>query len=203
MKTITEFFGPVLGAAIAKDKELAASGKTAEELPAAREQLMTELTKFEGEKLKHFLAALDAVGNKADRLKRVVVWQVAEGEKGPKAALTREGFSYIVEYFANPHQNAKPSEGRDDDRRGGRRDRNGGRGGRGQGRGGDRREGERAPQDRQPGERSPQERSAGAPKEGQARRERRPRGPGPAGVAASGKPLPKPRKDTENSAPQT
>jgi hypothetical protein len=196
MKTITEFFGPSLLSALTKDKELAASGKTAEELPAAREQLMTELTKFEGDKLKHFLAALDAVGNKADRLKRVVVWQVAEGEKGPKAALMREGFSYIVEYFANPHQNAKPSESRDDDRRGGRRDRKGGRGGkggRGPGQGGERRDGDRRPVERKEGEQ----------RELAPRQERKPRGPGPVGVAASGKPLPKPRKDTENSAPQS
>jgi hypothetical protein len=208
MKTITEFFGPSLAAALTKDKELAASGKTQEELPPAREQLFSELTRFEGEKLKHFMAALEAIASKPERVKRVVVWQVNEGEKAPKAALSREGFVYLVEYFPHAHGAAQPLKNQDEDRR----DRKGRRGGRNaRGRRDERSRGDGARGDSS--RRDNPERREGAAVEtaGADQRERRPRrparpkGPGPVGIAAQGKPLPKPRSLSggEGAAPAT
>ena len=131
MKTITEFTGTLLGQALAKDKELTNEGKTPDEFQAAREQALTELTKFEGDKLKLLFAALESVGKKTDRLKRVVVWQVGEAEQGPKGAFLKDGHAYIVEHYPHPH-GSKPAATSDRrDERGGRGDRRGKKGGRG------------------------------------------------------------------------
>ena len=187
MKTITEFVGALLNSAQLKDKELTASGKSAEELPAAREQVMTELTRYEGEKLKHFLAALEAVGNKTERLKRVVVWQVTEGEKGPKAALSRDGFSYIVEHYPHPH-GTRAAAPREDEGRGDRRGRRGGKDGkRSRGAKGDRGDRGGRGRERSPGQElaSGAGQGTGAPGAESKRRERK-KGPGPKGLGTGG-----------------
>jgi len=197
MKHITEFFGHSLTAALVKDKELAASGKSPEELASAREQLLTELTKFEGDKLKHFMAALEAIAAKPDRIKRVVVWQVSEGEKAPKAALARDGFIYLVEHFPHAHGPAQPGRKQEENRRG----QKGKRGGRhARGRRDDRGRGEGAPRT----ESGAPEGASGERKDSRRpRRPSRPKGPGPVGIAAQGKPLPKPRSAAVENAPAT
>lgn len=144
MKTLTEFFGPALKTALKAKEDLVAAGKTAEELPAA----IGEALKVEGDKLKHLLSALEAVGSKWGDLKRVVVLGLNEGEKAPgQAQLIGEAY-FVTEYYAPVGKPVAARGGRDDSR-GGRGDkkRGGGkregRGGRdGGGRGGDsRREG--------------------------------------------------------------
>jgi len=108
-KTITEFDGFRIKNALTTKKELAAAGKTPEEIA----QGLGEALKLEGDKLKWLLSALEVV----------------EG---------REGKHFLAEYFYVPQkQERKGREGRDGDKRGGKRGgkrgkgRDGGRGGRG------------------------------------------------------------------------
>ncbi len=187
MKTITEFTGTLLGQVLAKDKELTNEGKTPEEFQTAREQALTELTKFEGDKLKLLFAALESVGKKTDRLKRVVVWQVGESEQGPKGAFLKDGHAYIVEHYPHPH-GSKPAAASDRrDERGGRGDRRGKKGGRGGRDGRDGRDGKGRGRGPRP---EGLQASAGAGADGagtaEARPPRQPRerkkGPGPKGL---------------------
>ncbi len=136
MRTVTEFFGTTFAKAFEIEKTLAAAGKTPEELPAAREAAIQEAYGFEGEKLKHFLAAIEVASAKPDRIKRVLVAQLTEGEKAPRTGLEKEGFVYTVEHFPSLHKPEPPKNDREFGGRGDKRGRGKGRGGKG-GRDGD------------------------------------------------------------------
>jgi len=88
MKTLTEFANMTIQRGLTQLKELTAASKTVEEIQAA----ITESFKLEGEKLKFFMNALNAVKEKTDRLKRVIVMTVAEGEKLPSGSSKIEEF---------------------------------------------------------------------------------------------------------------
>lgn len=104
MKTITEFNGFSLKSALPKYSELVGANKTAEEIL----QAMGEEFKLEGDKLKFFLNSLEQVGAKPDRVKRVVVLAIAEGEKLPAGATQIDQHAYLPEYFPEPPQPKKP-----------------------------------------------------------------------------------------------
>lgn len=172
MKTLTEFDGFRLKNALSKKTELTTAGKTAEELPAA----LGEELKLEGDKLTHFLAALEVAEARPDGIKRVVVFSVDEGKSAPKGALQKGDKWYLAEYFASAPTRQGRNNNRDD--RGGR-----GKGkGKGKGRGG-RDRGDRRGGGGGRGERPEANAAAGtsgeAGKEGGERRPRRrpPRGP--------------------------
>lgn len=129
MKTITEFSGFQLSAALKTSKELTTAGKTAEETS----QALAEAYKLEGDKLKHFTAALEVAKTRSDHLKRVIAFSIAEGEKAPAGSVEKEGTHYISEFFYVP-ETKKPHGGRDGKKFGGK----GGRGGKGKGKGGGR-----------------------------------------------------------------
>lgn len=154
MRTVTEFAAPTLKNAAKVQQELQASGKTAEEMPAA----LGEALKLEGDKLNHLIAALEVVGTRLDDLKRVLVLAPAsEGEKAPHKAVQKGEHWLVTEYFPPVHGKGKPAHapgqdgrgargGRDGDRKGKRRGK-----GRGDRKGGDRNErGERAPREGAP-----------------------------------------------------
>jgi hypothetical protein len=124
MKTITEFSGFQLSAALKKFAELSTSGKTAEECA----QEMGSLYKLEGDKLKYFLAALDVAKAKPNHLKRVLVFSLNEGEKAPAGAIEKEGTHYASEFFYVPEP--KKNQKREGKHFGGK-----GRGGKGRGKG--------------------------------------------------------------------
>lgn len=155
MKTLTEFFGPKL--TVAQDKmpvwkdeatkaateALTAEGKTAEDIAAALPgavpvKLLEKLAieeKLEGDKGKWFLKALELAEGKKGRIKRIVVSQLAEGEKAPSGSVTVEDKVFIVEFFPEPPRAARPGKDRFEgkgrgDRKGGRGKGKGGRGGR-------------------------------------------------------------------------
>lgn len=131
MKTLTEFFGTALKTARKAKEDLTAAGKTLEELPAA----LGEALKIEGDKLKHLMGAIEAVGSKWDDLKRVVVSTLNEGEKAPAQAQAIGETYYTVEHYppvAKSGGRPGPSDQRNSKGRGGK----GGRGGRDGGRGG-------------------------------------------------------------------
>jgi hypothetical protein len=153
MKTLTEFVAVTLRTAGKTRAELTAGGKTVEELPPA----MGEALKLEGDKLTFMMNALEAVGDKTEDLKRVIVFTLSEGEKAPNHAKQMGEHYYVVEYY--PSLTPKKSRGDSRDDRGGfggrggrdgkgRGDKRGGK--RGEGRGGDSRGENRGPREDRP-----------------------------------------------------
>lgn len=119
MKSITEFAGITLNQGLKSKAALEAEGKSAEEV----QQGLGEKFKFEGDKLKHFVNAMDVATKNTENLKRVVVIGLAEGESAPAKAVQVEESYYLPELVVL----SKPAPAADKDAKGGR----GGRGGKG------------------------------------------------------------------------
>ncbi len=127
MKSITEFPAFTLRAAITTKAQLTSEGKTAEEIQTA----LGTTYKLEGDRLKHFINAIDVASANADGLKRVLVMSLAEGENPPAKATKVEEAYYVPDIFMVMQPKAPPQKGG----RGGRGGRGGKGGGRGEGRG--------------------------------------------------------------------
>lgn len=125
MKSVTEFPSFTLTKGLAQKATL--TGKTPEEIQAS----LGESFKFEGEKLTHFVNALEVAGANSANLKRVVVMSLNEGEKAPAKAVQVEAFHYVPEFIVT----AKPVVAADKDAKGR------GKGPRGAGRGGEKKGG--------------------------------------------------------------
>lgn len=93
MKSITEFQNFTLNKALKTKAALVAEGKTPEEISAG----LGEAFKLEGEKLKHFVNALDVAAAAGESLKRVMVISLAEGEAVPAKATKVDEFHYVTE----------------------------------------------------------------------------------------------------------
>lgn len=113
MKAVTEFPSYTLNQAVTAKGTLTAAGKTPEEIQTS----LGESFKLEGDKLKHFIAAVDVAAQNAQNLRRVLVVSLAEGEKVPVKAVKVEEHHYIPEFLVLA--SAKPAES--GDRKGGRR----------------------------------------------------------------------------------
>jgi hypothetical protein len=124
MKSVTEFPNFTLNKGLAAKANLSAEGKTPEEIQTS----LGETFKYEGDKLKHFINALDLAGQNATNLKRVLVLSFAEGENTPAKAVKVDEHHYLAEFASDAKYVAPAKEER------GR----GGKGGGGKGRGGDR-----------------------------------------------------------------
>jgi hypothetical protein len=124
MKAITEFPSFVLSKGLAAKTALTTEGKSPEEVSAK----LGETFKFEGDKLKHFIAAIDLSATAKD-LKRIMVVGLAEGETAPAKAVKVEEHYYIPESLILSAP-VKPAA----DAKGGRGGKGGG--GRGGGKGG-------------------------------------------------------------------
>lgn len=122
MKSVTEFAVFTLNKGLAAKAALATQGKTPEEIQAS----LGETFKFEGDKLKYFINALDVAGQNQQNLKRVFVISLAEGEKAPAQATQVEEMHYVPEFL----NTAKPVAAVD-----AKAGRGGAKGGRGGGRG--------------------------------------------------------------------
>ncbi len=134
MKAVTEFPSFTLTKALAAKNALAAEGKSPEEIQTS----LGETFKMEGDKLKHFVNAIDVAGQNGTNLKRVMVVSLNEGEAAPAKAVKVEEHYYIPEALITSMPAPKAPEGKFGGRGG-----KGGKGG-GKGRGGDR-GGDRAP----------------------------------------------------------
>lgn len=110
MKSITEFPQFQLGKALQTKTSLLSAGKTPEEI----EQSLGEAFKLEGEKLKHFIHAIDVAEKNSEKLKRVLVLSLAEGEAAPAKATQVENTVYLPEFLveANRTAAAAPSDKR-------------------------------------------------------------------------------------------
>ncbi len=123
MKSITEFAVFTLNKGLAAKAALASQGKSPEEIQTS----LGEAFKFEGDKLKYFINALDVAGQNQQDLKRVFVISLADGESAPAKAVQFEEHHYVPEFLntAKPQATATDAKG----------GRGGGKGGRGGGRG--------------------------------------------------------------------
>jgi hypothetical protein len=95
MKSVTEFAGIILNQALKAQAALVTEGKTPEEI----QESLGVTYKLEGDKLKHFVNALEVAGQNQDSLKRVVVASLGEGEKVPAKATKVEEHHYIPEFY--------------------------------------------------------------------------------------------------------
>ena len=121
MKSVTEFPVFKLVQVIKTKADLVAAGKTPEEV----QQAVGETYKMEGDKLKHFINAADVASQNMDKLFRVLVVSLAEGESIPPKAAKVEEHYYVPEF----QKEAKPVVNKNDLKAAAGRD-----GGRGKGR---------------------------------------------------------------------
>lgn len=112
MKAITEFQNFTLTKGLAAKTALAGEGKTAEEI----QQSLGETFKYEGDKLKHFVAALDTAATNTQNLRRVMVVTLSEGEAAPAKAVQVEEHYYIPEFLIM----SAPKMEKTDEKKGGR-----------------------------------------------------------------------------------
>ena len=90
---------PTDAAVVVRTKaELAAAGKTPEEIQAG----IGEAHKYEGDKLKHFMNALEVAAQNETDLMRILVGSLVEGENPPPKATKIEEFVYIPEFKSAP-----------------------------------------------------------------------------------------------------
>lgn len=98
MKSVTEFWSVHLVKGLAAKTALAAEGKTPEEIQTS----LGETFKFEGDKLKYFVGALDVAEKNQEKLMRVLVVSLAEGEKAPEKAIKIEEMHFVPEFQVAP-----------------------------------------------------------------------------------------------------
>ncbi len=120
MKSITEFASFTLNSGLKAKAALTADSKSPEEI----QESLGKTFKFEGDKLKHFINALDIATQNPTNLKRVVVISLNEGENAPAKAVKVEETHYVPEFLLE----AKPAQQKSD-QKGGRGKGFGGRGG--------------------------------------------------------------------------
>jgi hypothetical protein len=96
MKSVTEFWSVNLNKGLKARTELTAGGKTPEEIQTA----IGESFKMEGDRLKHFLNAMEVASQNPDKLAQVLVVTVAEGETAPPKAVKIEETHYIPVFMA-------------------------------------------------------------------------------------------------------
>ena len=94
MKSVTEFWNHTLAKGIKAKEALVAAGKTAEEIAAG----LGETFKYEGDKLKHFVNALEVAIANPEKLSRVLVVQLGEGEKAPEKSVQVEEHHYVPDF---------------------------------------------------------------------------------------------------------
>lgn len=118
MKAITEFQSFTLTKAMQTKAALLAEGKSPEEIQTS----LGEAFKYEGDKLKHFVNAIDVAGNNKENLKRVIVMSLNEGEAAPAKAIKVEETHYVPEFVvltkpapaeANKGRNNRKGGGKD------------------------------------------------------------------------------------------
>ncbi len=127
MKSVTEFPNFTLAQGLKAKTALSGEGKTPEEI----QESLGQTFKLEGDRLKHFVAAIDVAGANTENLKRVIVMSLNEGENAPAKAVKVEEHYYVPDF----HVTAKPAAAKAD-AKGGRGGGRGGRGGRDGGKGG-------------------------------------------------------------------
>ncbi len=122
MKNVTEFWNVNLFKGLQAKEALAAEGKSAEEIQTS----IGETFKMEGDKLKHFINAIDVASQNKDKLHRVLVVTYAEGEAPAPKSVKVEEHHYVPAFI----KEAPPATDKKDEKgaKGGRPQRGGGGG---------------------------------------------------------------------------
>lgn len=94
MKSVTEFWAIQLQKGSTAKAALVTEGKTPEEIQAS----MGESFKMEGDKLTHFLNAVDVADQNKENLSRVLVVSLNEGETVPPKAIQVEAHYYVPDF---------------------------------------------------------------------------------------------------------
>jgi hypothetical protein len=97
VKAITEFPTHILTKGIQAREALTTEGKTPEEISAS----IGETFKYEGDKLKCFVTALDVAAQNMEKLTRIRIIKFNDGETIPPKSTKIEDFHYVPE-FAQP-----------------------------------------------------------------------------------------------------
>lgn len=105
MKSVTEFPSWTLSKGLQAKTALVTEGKSPEEIQTS----LGETFKYEGDKLKHFVNALDVAGQNTDKLRRVLVVSYTEGEPVPPKATKVDEHHYVPEFLVE----AKPASSGD------------------------------------------------------------------------------------------
>ena len=98
MKSVTEFWSFALMPGMQTKAALVAEGKTPEEIQAA----IGEKHKLEGDKLKHFINAMEVAAANMENLSRVLVVSLNEGENPPPKSTKIEEHHYIPDFKVAP-----------------------------------------------------------------------------------------------------
>lgn len=124
MRSVTEFPTHILTQGLKNREALVAEGKTPEEVQAG----IGEAHKYEGDKLKHFMNAMEVASQNPEKLRRVLVVSYAEGEKVHEKALKVDEMHYVPDLVvaakppaageAKGKGNARGGGGRDNKRSG-------------------------------------------------------------------------------------
>ena len=132
MKAVTEFWIPKLAEGNKAKAAFAAEGKTPEEISAA----IGEKFKFEGDKLKAFVAAMDIASQTTEKILLIKVVRLNEGQNPPPRGTVVEDLCYITELQPDPATAKKVEVKMTSNRDGGGRGKGGKGGGKQGGKGG-------------------------------------------------------------------
>ncbi|MEQ1665261.1 MAG: hypothetical protein ABL927_07800 [Bdellovibrionales bacterium] len=97
MKSVTEFPTHKLLMGLKAKTALTTEGKTPEEV----QQNIAETFKLEGDKLKYFINAVDVASQNLEKLSRVIVVALNEGESIPTKATKLEEHYYVPEFISD------------------------------------------------------------------------------------------------------
>ena len=100
MKSVTEFPTHKLVKGINAKTALTAEGKTAEEIQTS----LGETFKLEGDKLKFFSNACDVASQNMEKLARILVVSLNDGENAPPKAVKIEEHHYIPDFAVDPRK---------------------------------------------------------------------------------------------------
>ena len=100
MKSVTEFASSILNKGLSTKAALIAESKTPEEI----QQQIGESFKYEGDKLKHFINAMEIASKHPENLKRVLVQSLGEGEAAPAKAMKIEETHYVPDFLPDPNR---------------------------------------------------------------------------------------------------
>jgi hypothetical protein len=106
MKSVTEFSNLKLADGLQAKTAFATEGKSPEEIMTA----MGEKFKLEGDKLKCFVNALEVAGQTTEKLFRIKVVKLNEGQNPPARATVIEDLCYISELQTSPEDIKKAQE---------------------------------------------------------------------------------------------
>jgi hypothetical protein len=122
MKAVTEFSSFTLNKALLAKNQLTTDGKSTEEI----QQNLGESFKLQEEKLNYFMNAIEVASQNTEKLTRVVVIRLNDGEVVPAKAVQMGELYYLPEFFNMPAPKAAAAPGKGPHRGGDKKGKNAG-----------------------------------------------------------------------------